>query len=292
MKTISLLFASFPLAAAVSAGAQTLETSAASLGSSRPLLYALAGQGTMRAPQLNGLFDAARARAPLAVPPPPPAAPPTEAFSAPVAAPLAAPVGRPRTAARPLVIPVPVQSPAYRRTFRILLAHPELTDRYDDLVLKYAHQYRLDPRLVKAIVAAESEFYKRAVSPAGARGLMQLMPRTAEYMGVPREYLFDPEYNIRAGVSYLAHLFERAWKIHKRQGTSYMEAPLWILQRVIAAYNAGPRFLRRDKWYRQTRGYVRKVLLYYHSRVTDIRRAALPRREPERAMMFNLGTLP
>ena len=75
-------------------------------------------------------------------------------------------------------------------------------------------------------------------------------------------------------------------------GATLFVLALWILQRVVAAYNAGPRFLKRDKWYRQTRGYVRKVLLYYHSSVTDIRNPALPQREPERAVMFHLGTLP
>jgi soluble lytic murein transglycosylase-like protein len=176
-----------------------------------------------------------------------------------------------------LVVPPPAETPEYRRTFKILLAHPEQTDRYDEIILKYAQIYHLDARFLKAIVAAESEFLIAAVSPRGARGLMQVMPRTAEEMGIPRERLAEPEYNIAAGAAYVAHLFQTAFRKYKLKGVRFHEAPMWLKQRIIAAYNAGPRFLfRHDGWYRQTRDYVRKVLLYYHSPVTDFRRAASP----------------
>jgi soluble lytic murein transglycosylase-like protein len=169
---------------------------------------------------------------------------------------------------------MPEQVPAaYQRTFRILSSRPELTDRYDEVILKYSRQYQIDPRLLKAIMAAESEFYRRALSPAGARGLMQVMPSTAEEMGVPREYLYDPEYNIRAGASYLAHLFERAVRKFRLRDTNFMHAPLWLVQRVLAAYHAGPRFLTADRWYRQTRNYIRKVLLFHRSKVSDFQRS-------------------
>lgn len=172
----------------------------------------------------------------------------------------------------PLVVPSPKATRAYRRTFRVLRNNPALTDRYDELILKYAGQFKLDPRLLKAIIAAESEFNRHAVSPAGARGLMQLMPRTAEEMGVARKALGEPESNIQAGARYIAHLFKRAWRKFKLKGLRYQDAPTWVVQRIIAAYNAGPRFLYRTDWYRQTRRYVRKVLLFYQSKVTDIRR--------------------
>jgi soluble lytic murein transglycosylase-like protein len=172
----------------------------------------------------------------------------------------------------PLVVPTPRATRAWRRTFRILRRNPAKTDRYDKLIEKYAAQYGLDPRLLKAIMAAESEFRKDAVSPAGAIGLMQVMPRTGEWMGVPRNKLAQPEENIKAGAAYLHHLFSRAWRRHRLKGMSYRDAPLWLVQRIIAAYNAGPRFLYRDRWYRETRRYVRKVLLFYRDQVTDIRR--------------------
>lgn len=200
-------------------------------------------------PQLNHFFDAARIRAQSA-------AMPRQAVKAPQAAILGA-------AAPP---------PAYRRTFRILLSHPETTDRYDGIILKYAQKYSLDARLLKSIIAAESEFATGAVSPRGARGLMQVMPLTAEEMGVSRRRLSEPESNIRAGAAYLARLFQAAWRRFKPAGASFADAPLWLKQRVIAAYNAGPRFLYHNRWYPQTRSYVRKVMLFYRSQVSELRR--------------------
>jgi soluble lytic murein transglycosylase-like protein len=155
------------------------------------------------------------------------------------------------------------------------LASPEVTDRYDELILKYAELYHLDARLLKSIIAAESEFAFRVVSPRGAQGLMQVMPRTAAEFGIPPDRLYEPEFNIAAGAAYVAELFRIAWRRFKLKGVRYRDAPLWLKQRIIAAYNAGPRFLFRDGgWYRQTRDYVRKVLLFYDSAVTDFRRPA------------------
>ena len=208
---------------------------------------------------------------------------------------LAAPLAQaPRLVLGPrLVVPPPVVTPEYRRTFQILLSRPNVTDRYDELILKYARANRLDARLLKSIIAAESEFALAAVSPRGARGLMQVMPRTAEEVGVPRERLSDPEFNIAAGAAYLALLFAAAWRRYKLKGVRYHEAPLWLKQRIIAAYNAGPRFLFREHgWYRQTRDYVRKVLLFYHSRVTDIRRGGLAlEKGPRLTVRASPGTL-
>jgi soluble lytic murein transglycosylase-like protein len=174
---------------------------------------------------------------------------------------------------RPLVVPSPKETPSYRRTFQRLLARPQATDRYDELIMKAAQAYHLDARLLKAVIAAESEFFIGAISPKGARGLMQVMPLTAEEMGVPRSRLHEPASNITAGAAYIAYLFKVAWKRFKLKGVRYHDAPLWLKQRIIAAYNAGPRFLFRDRgWYTQTKHYVRKVILFYHSRVTDFRR--------------------
>lgn len=179
--------------------------------------------------------------------------------------------------AAPARADAPVPSPEYRRTFRILLSRPEQTDRYDELILERARAHKLDARLLKAIIAAESEFSAAALSPKGARGLMQIMPKTAEGVGVTRERLSDPAANIEAGAAYLEVLHAAAWKRYKLKGVRYHEAPLWLKQRIIAAYNAGPKFLfKNGGWYRETHGYVRKVLLFYHSPVTDIRRSAPP----------------
>jgi len=181
----------------------------------------------------------------------------------------------------PLVIPTPKATRAYRRTFRVLRNRPNLTDRYDEIILKYASKHDLDPRILKAVIAAESEFNPGARSPVGARGLMQLMPRTAEGLGVSRKQLEDPEQNIKAGSAYLAHLYSRIWRRYKLKGVRYQDAPVWVVQRVIAAYHAGPRFLFKDRWFRSTRLYVRKVILFYQSDVTDIRRMPLAQNLPE-----------
>lgn len=171
-----------------------------------------------------------------------------------------------------LVVPVPKATPVYRRTFSILLSQPRKTDRWDELIVKYARKYRLDARFLKSIMAAESEFDPRAVSPAGARGLMQVMPVTAASVGVPSRKLNDPEYGIKAGAAYIQQLFKTAWRLFRLRGVRYTDVPHWVMQRVVAAYHAGPRFLTRNRWFASTRAYVRKVVLFYHSKVTDLRR--------------------
>jgi soluble lytic murein transglycosylase-like protein len=133
-------------------------------------------------------------------------------------------------------------------------------DRHDGLILKYAQFHGLDPRLVKALIAVESEFDPRAVSRAGALGLMQLMPATGREMGVHPADLSDPEANIRAGTAYLARLFREACR---RQGLSarhYAALPRRVSLRVLAAYNAGPAALKGGARFRLGRSYARKVL--------------------------------
>ena len=172
-----------------------------------------------------------------------------------------------------LVVPMPVRTAPYRRTFRALLADPDRTDRYDALIFKYASRNGLDARLLKSIIAAESEFDPRAISPAGARGLMQVMPRTARHYGVRRSALCNPEAGIRAGAGYVRTLFAAAWRDYRLKGVRYTDAPPWVLQRVIASYHSGPRALTGRRWHASTRAYVRKVILYYDSNVSDLRRA-------------------
>lgn len=170
----------------------------------------------------------------------------------------------------PFVVAIPDVPPApFARTFSRLLARAE-TNRYDSLIRSDAAERGLDPRLVKSVIAAESEFSPRAHSPAGALGLMQVMPETAGSVGVERRRLFDPAANIRAGTAYLALLFERAWRRYHLKGVEYRRAPAWLVQRIVAAYNAGPRFLARRRLYRQTREYVKRVLMFYRSAVTAL----------------------
>jgi soluble lytic murein transglycosylase-like protein len=228
--------------------------------------------------RLNALFDASPARQALSGGPV--VAAPRMSEKAPSSTPAATDL-RPAAARlhQELVVPVPLETPAYRRTFKIMLEQPEKTDRYDDLIFKYARMYHLDARFLKSIMAAESEFDPKAHSPAGARGLMQVMPVTSEGVGVPASKLYDPESGIKAGAAYIQTLFKAAWHLFHLQGVRYTDVPHWVMQRVIAAYHAGPKYLTRNRWFASTRSYVRKVVLFYHSKVTDLRRPAPATRE-------------
>ncbi len=203
----------------------------------------------------------------------------------------------------PPVVSVLKESPAYRRTFHALLAHPEITDRYDDEILAYSNLHHLDARLVKAIVAAESQFWPGALSPKGARGLMQVMPKTARDLGMAPGQLYGAEDNVMAGTAYLDELYRAAWRAYGLRDLPYEAAPYALRQRIVASYYAGPKALKRNffselasrkvhgrrlslrRWrYRREMGrritaYVRKVMLFYHSPATDFRRPAAPSRD-------------
>ncbi len=131
--------------------------------------------------------------------------------------------------------------------------------RYDALILRHAHKRGLNPRLVKAIIATESQFAPQAVSHSGARGLMQVMPATAKEFGVKTSSLLDPETNISVGTEYLAQLFKTA---RGRAGDGRAERARTV-RRVLAAYHSGPGALTAGTWSEPTRSYVRAVLLCY-----------------------------
>jgi soluble lytic murein transglycosylase-like protein len=112
-----------------------------------------------------------------------------------------------------------------------------------------ARRHGLDPELVLAVVSVESAFQPDAVSPKGARGLMQLMPATAASLDVADA--FDPEANLEGGTRHLESLVSRY------DGD---------LEKALAAYNAGEGAVSRYGGvppYRETRAYVRKVLDRY-----------------------------
>lgn len=114
-----------------------------------------------------------------------------------------------------------------------------------------ARKHGLDPGLVMAIIAVESNFKSTAVSPKGARGLMQLMPGTAVAMGVDDS--FDPEKNVDGGSRYLSTLLQL-------YGGD--------MRRALAAYNAGPGAVARHGGvppYAETQAYVRKVMKKYEA---------------------------
>ena len=109
---------------------------------------------------------------------------------------------------------------------------PRRISRYDEVIRKHASTHKVDWRLIASIIYAESSFKKDAVSPAGAEGLMQIMPAVANEHGVTLPH--HPEENIRAGVSHFV-------KIHRRvRGATKQDAVALSL----AAYNVGLGHLR------------------------------------------------
>ncbi len=186
-----------------------------------------------------------------------------------------APVSRAAPARPPRPIPVPLTNPGkmarqYRTHLRRMLGGKDSIHRFDSVILAEAQKRSLNPRLVKSVIAAESEFKTTARSRAGALGLMQLMPKTAEYMGIPRHRLFQAESNIRAGAAYLAHLFRIVFRRYGLTG-SYAAAPRWAVNRVLAAYQAGTRYLKRRPLLKSTRQYLAKIAMYRSVSVSRIR---------------------
>jgi hypothetical protein len=116
----------------------------------------------------------------------------------------------------------------------------------DEVVNSASGRYRLDPDLVNSVIKAESGFNAHAVSPKGAQGLMQLMPKTASTLGVPNA--FDPKANVEGGTKYLRELLERY---------------NFDLVKALAAYNAGPQRVEQFKGvppYYETRAYVARIV--------------------------------
>lgn len=142
-----------------------------------------------------------------------------------------------------------------------------LPHEYRAMMFHYAEENRLNPYLVAAVIRNESRFRPRAISAQGARGLMQIMPETGEWIAQQmklQDYhpdkLYDPEYNIRLGCWYLANL-------HQEFGGSTVRA--------LAAYNGGrsnvQKWLKNRQWtgeretleqipFSETREYVSRVL--------------------------------
>lgn len=130
-------------------------------------------------------------------------------------------------------------------------ASPERYARYDQHIREAAALYQIPVELVRAVIKVESDFDPRAVSPANARGLMQLIPETAERMMVRDS--FDPRENIFGGTRYLrvlANMFNGD------------------IELTLAGYNAGEGAVMRHGGippYPETRDYVSRVLAFYRS---------------------------
>lgn len=121
--------------------------------------------------------------------------------------------------------------------------------RYQPFIDQYAREFQVDPLLVAAVMRVESCLDRNAVSRAGAKGLMQLMPGTAVELGV--RDIFDPAENIRGGTAYLSRMLKRFNNNHEL---------------ALAAYNAGPGAVDRYRGvppYKETLAYVKRVARQY-----------------------------
>jgi soluble lytic murein transglycosylase-like protein len=133
--------------------------------------------------------------------------------------------------------------------FTPLPAKPIVKAPYRELVEAAAARYRVDADLITSVIAVESNFDPKALSPKNARGLMQLLPETAERLGV--QNIYDPQENIDAGTRYLRELLQR-----------YNND----LALALAAYNAGPERVQqygRVPPFEETLSYVRRVKRSY-----------------------------
>ena len=148
-----------------------------------------------------------------------------------------------------------LRAPWGKKTDPDPLENPLLEGKpYQDHVIEAAKNTQLDPALIHAVIAAESNYNPNAVSNKGAVGLMQLMPDTARRYGVKAKEIGHPEKNIKAGAQYLAdllRLFDGDIKL------------------ALAGYNAGEnvvvRYGRKVPPYAETQAYVPRVLRFYDS---------------------------
>lgn len=120
------------------------------------------------------------------------------------------------------------------------------TVNYTDIIQEMSVKYNVSSKLIHSVIQAESSFDPNAVSPVGAQGLMQLMPETAQHLGVKDS--FDPKQNIEGGAKYLREMLDRF------DGN---------ITHAVAAYNAGPGSVEKYGGvppYEETQNYVKKVL--------------------------------
>jgi membrane-bound lytic murein transglycosylase MltF len=152
--------------------------------------------------------------------------------------------------------PGPVAQPLAAKTPVQPTAIPSL----DELVKQASEKHKLDADFINSVIHAESGFNPRAVSPKGARGLMQLMPDTASKLGVANS--FDPRANVDGGTRYLRGLLERY----------NFDVP-----KALAAYNAGPHRVEKYKGippYYETQAYVARIIKEYNRKKIAEQKAA------------------
>jgi hypothetical protein len=143
---------------------------------------------------------------------------------------------------------------------------PDPARSLDELVREASEKHQLDADFISSVIHAESGFNTRAVSPKGARGLMQLMPDTASKLGVSNA--FDPGANVEGGTRYLRGLLERY----------NFDVP-----KALAAYNAGPHRVEKYRGippYYETQAYIARIIKEYN-RKKIAEQKALAARAPQ-----------
>src|ERR1700722_12539995 len=138
-------------------------------------------------------------------------------------------------------------------------AAPPSSQSVDEVVNAVSGRHHLDPDLINSVIHVESGFNPKAVSPKGARGLMQLMPQTASRLGVVNS--FDPGDNLEGGTRYLRELLERY---------------NFDLIKALAAYNAGPQRVERYHGvppYYETQAYVARIIRDFNRKKLAERKA-------------------
>lgn len=120
----------------------------------------------------------------------------------------------------------------------------ETVQAYAEAIITNSNEYNVDPVLVTAMIWQESRFRHDAISNKGARGLLQIMPRTARGMGIDPDRLFEPSTNLKAGIEYLS-------KLRKKYGN---------LRLGIIAYNQGEGNVSKSQY---TPHYYTRVMAHY-----------------------------
>ena len=157
-----------------------------------------------------------------------------------------------------------IDKPDARISKSSLLAGTDQLSPYDEIVHKYADLYGFDWRLIIAQMYQESQFNPHAVSEAGAEGLMQILPQTAEMIGVKN--LRDPDANIKGGLSYMHHIHNLL------EDSLTIEDRTWL---TLASYNAGYRRVKRARSLAETMGLNKNV--WFNNVEIAMLRLAMPR---------------
>jgi soluble lytic murein transglycosylase-like protein len=165
-------------------------------------------------------------------------------------------------------LPDPPQPPAAPLTLAAAAATPNVPE----LITQAGAQHHIDADLLASVIRAESGFRANAVSRTGARGLMQLMPGTAQQLGV--NDAFRPDQNIAGGTTYLDQLLDRYDPHNDTHG----------LALALAAYNAGPAAVDRYHGvppFSETRAYVVRVMNEFKRRKLALEHGAAEHAHPQ-----------